>query len=76
MAVDQISAVIDRLQTDNTFRVQYCSDPDTALSLYHLSGDEVRALKTGDGLQLELIGLGQRWEDSFRVCAVLILVIS
>jgi hypothetical protein len=63
VAVNQISAVIDRLQHDNSFRMQYCSDPDTALSVYHLSGNELRALKTGDGLELEFMGLGQKWDE-------------
>ena len=63
VAVDQISNVIDRLQQDSTFRVEYRSDPDSALSPYHLSGREVRALKTGDGLDLEMKGLGQKWDE-------------
>lgn len=63
LAVNQISAVIDRLQTDTTFRIEYCADPDRALSGYRLSGNEVRALKTGDGLELELMGLGQKWDE-------------
>jgi hypothetical protein len=63
MALSQISAVIDRLHTDDTFRVEYCENPDQALSTYRLSGNEVRALKTGDGLELELMGLGQQWEQ-------------
>jgi len=63
LAVNHISAVIDRLQSDTTFRTQYCDDPDRALSTYHLSGNEVRALKTGDGLELELMGLGQKWDE-------------
>jgi hypothetical protein len=28
-----------------------------------LSSDEMRALKTGDGLALEHHGLGQKWEE-------------
>ena len=63
MAINQISAVIDRLQHDNSFRLRYCEDPDQALSTYHLTGSEVRALKTGDGLELELMGLGQKWDQ-------------
>jgi len=58
-----MSAVIDRLQQDRTFRLQYCADPDKALSVYHLNGSEMRALRTGDGLELELLGLGQKWDD-------------
>lgn len=63
MAVNQITAVIDRLRHDTAFRVDYCADPDRALSAYHLNGDEVHALKTGDGLELELMGLGQKWDE-------------
>jgi len=63
VAVEQVSAVIDRLRTDNGFRVQYCADPDEALSRYALDGDDLRALKTGDGLHLELMGLGQKWDQ-------------
>ena len=62
MAVDQISAVIDRLEHDSTFRGRYRVDPDSALSTYHLSGRDVRALKTGDSLELELNGLGEKWD--------------
>lgn len=60
----QLSAVVDRLRHDAAFRIQYCSDPDSALSVYSLSLDDVRALKTGDGVSLESIGCGQQW-DSF-----------
>lgn len=63
MAVSQITAVIDRLQEDNAFRVDYRNDPDQALSPYLLSGDEVHALKSGDGHELELMGLGQKWDE-------------
>lgn len=61
MAVDQISAVIDRLQKDRAFRGEYTSNPDRALSSYHLSGQEARVLKAGDGHELELMGLGEKW---------------
>ncbi len=66
MAVNQISAVIDRLQHDTEFRLEYCNDPDGALSSYRLSGEEARALKIGDGLELELMGLGQKWDEFVR----------
>ncbi|HZT97012.1 MAG TPA: hypothetical protein VFB34_09260 [Chloroflexota bacterium] len=63
MAVSGISAVIDRLRADTSFRSSYQSDPDRALSTYGLSGEEARALKTGDGLHLEMMGLGDKWDD-------------
>jgi len=62
LAINQVSVVIDRLQTDTIFRMQYRADPDSVLSSYHLSGVETRALKTGDGLALELMGLGEKWD--------------
>ena len=62
VAVNQISAVIDRLQADPAFRTQYSVDPDSVLSSYRLSGNEARALKTGDGHELELMGLGDKWD--------------
>lgn len=63
MAVNHVTAVIDRLQNDTAFRMQYCDDPDGVLSSYRLSGHEVRALKTGDGFELELMGLGEKWDE-------------
>jgi hypothetical protein len=63
MAVDQISKVIDRLGKDTSFRGEYRADPDRALSPYRLSGDEMRALKSGDGPELELMGLGHKWTE-------------
>jgi len=62
VAVNQMSAVIDRLHTDPAFRTQYRDNPDTALSTYKLTGPEARALKTGDGHHLELLGLGEKWD--------------
>lgn len=65
----QLSAVVDRLEHDQVFRNQYCSDPDAALSIYSLTGDEVHALKTGDGLPLERVGCGTQWDAFIRaVC--------
>ncbi len=63
MAVNAVSAVVHRLQNDTGFRSQYVTNPDQALSAYKLSGDETRALKTGDGFHLELMGLGKEWCD-------------
>ena len=63
MAVNHVTAVIDRLQSDNAFRLRYRDDPDAVLSSYRLTGNEVRALKTGDGFELELMGLGQKWDE-------------
>lgn len=63
MAVGHISAVIDRLRDDQTFRVEYRTNPDSALSLYQLTGDELHALKSGDGFELELMGLGNKWDQ-------------
>jgi invasion protein IalB len=63
MAVNPVSAVIDRLQADQSFRVEYCEDPDNALASYHLDSEDLHALKTGDGLRLELMGLGEKWSE-------------
>jgi 3'-phosphoadenosine 5'-phosphosulfate sulfotransferase len=63
MAVDHIVEAIDRLQQDSRLRLQYRQDPDQALAIYQLSPDERRALKTGDGFELELMGLGQKWSE-------------
>jgi hypothetical protein len=65
IATPQIEAVIDRLQADRAFRVKYCQDPDGTLSTYHLSQDEIRAIKTGDDQLLELID-GNRWEELIK----------
>lgn len=66
MDAAQLSAVVDRLQHDTSFRSQYCSDPDSALSAFSLTPDEVHALKTGDGLPAERVGCGQQWDSFVR----------
>jgi hypothetical protein len=62
IATPQIEAVIDRLATDKAFRVKYCQDPDTTLGAYHLSTDEIRAIKTGDE-NLRVLIDGNKWEE-------------
>lgn len=61
MAINHVTAVIDRLQTDTGFVARYRQNPDGALSIYSLDSEELRALKTGDGLAFELQGIGDKW---------------
>lgn len=62
IATPQIEAVIDRLSTDRVFRAQYCKDPEGTLGAYHLTPEEIRAIKTGDDrLKDELTG--EKWEQ-------------
>lgn len=65
MATPQIEAVIDRLAEDRAFRVKYCQDPDGTLGAYHLSSEEIRAIKTGDH-QLQTLIDGRKWETLVR----------
>jgi hypothetical protein len=65
IATPQIEAVIDRLAVDKAFRVKYCQDPDEALGAYHLSSEEIKAIKTGDDRLLELID-GNKWEELIK----------
>ncbi|MGH2448113.1 MAG: hypothetical protein ACRDFS_05865 [Chloroflexota bacterium] len=62
IATLQIEAVVDRLSEDRAFRVKYCQDPDQTLGSYHLSQEEIRAIKTGDDRLVELIG-ANKWEE-------------
>jgi hypothetical protein len=62
IATPQIEAVIDRLATDKAFRVKYCQDPDSTLSAYHLSKDEIRCIKTGDDHLRALVD-ENKWEE-------------
>jgi hypothetical protein len=61
MAVQNVAQVIDRLGQDSSFMSEYCADPARALSRYRLTTDEARALRAGDGFELELLGLGEKW---------------
>lgn len=61
IATPQIEAVIERLSTDQAFRMQYCQDPDTTLSVYHLTPEEIYAIKTGDDRISQLLE-GEKWE--------------
>lgn len=61
IAVEQLDAVIYRLSSDRAFWVKYCQDPDGTLESY-LTPDEIRAIKSGDGHQLEQLGAGEKWE--------------
>jgi len=62
MAVEQFETVIGRLMRDKSFRVKYCEDPDGTLESY-LTPEEIRAIKTGDGHRLTLLGCGEKWEE-------------
>jgi hypothetical protein len=62
IATPQIEAVIDRLARDKAFRVKYCQDPDSTLSAYHLSKDEIRCIKTGDDHLRALVD-ENKWEE-------------
>jgi hypothetical protein len=62
IATPQIEAAIERLRTDEAFRVRYCQDPDSTLRAYHLTSREIRAIKTGDDY-LRLLVDENKWED-------------
>ncbi len=62
IATPQIEAVIDRLSADKAFRVKYSQDPDETLGAYHLTFQEIKAIKTGDDQLLQLID-GNKWEE-------------
>lgn len=62
MAAQEIDSVIARLARDRAFRQKYCQDPDRALEAY-LSPEEIRAIKTGDGLSLQRMGAGKGWDE-------------
>lgn len=62
IATEQIETVIGRLTRDKAFRIKYCQDPDGTLGSY-LNPEEIRAIKTGDGHRLELMGCGDHWEE-------------
>ena len=62
IATPQLEAVIDRLAHDQAFRLRYCEDPDSTLSDYHLSADEIQAIKTGDDGLARLVQ-GEKWEE-------------
>ncbi len=62
MATEQIDVVVGRLVRDKAFRMKYSQDPDRALESY-LSPEEIRAIKTGDGHHLQLLGSGDRWTE-------------
>lgn len=65
IATEQIDTVIGRLARDKAFRMKYCQDPDRALEA-HLSPEEIRAIKTGDGHRLDLLGAGESWDAFTR----------
>jgi hypothetical protein len=62
IAIVQLETVIARLTRDRAFRVEYCQDPDGALQAY-LTPEEIRAIKTGDGHRLALMGCSEHVED-------------
>jgi hypothetical protein len=62
IATPHIEAVIDRLSADQAFRVKYCQDPDGTLAAYHLSTEEIQAIKTGDDRLQQLIG-ENKWDE-------------
>ena len=62
IATQHFETVIGRLTRDKAFRMKYCQDPDGTLSAY-LSPEEIRALKTGDGHRLGLLGAGDSWHE-------------
>ena len=61
IATEQIETVIGRLTRDKAFRVKYCQDPDGTLEAY-LTPEEIRAIKTGDGHSLAMMGCEQQIE--------------
>jgi len=61
IAIEQIETVITRLTRDKAFRVKYCQDPDGTLDAY-LTPEEIRAIKSGDGHSLSLMGC-DKWEE-------------
>jgi hypothetical protein len=65
IATPQIEAVIDRLAVDRAFRMKYCQDPDGTLSAYHLTPEEVLAIKTGDDGLTQLV-TEEKWEELIR----------
>jgi hypothetical protein len=62
IATEQLETVVGRLTRDKAFRIKYCQDPDGTLESY-LTPEEIRAIKTGDGHALHLLGCGDRWEE-------------
>lgn len=62
IATEQVETVIGRLTRDRAFRVKYCQDPDGTLDAY-LTPEEIRAIKTGDGHRLEVLGCGDKWAE-------------
>lgn len=62
MAVDHIETVIGRLTRDKAFRMKYCQDPDGTLEAY-LTPEEIKAIKTGDGHSLHLMGCNESLEQ-------------
>ena len=70
IALDPVETVIHRLMQDSEFRVQYCQNPDVALRAY-LTPAEIRAVKTGDGSMLGVLGRSARWQElSARLCGI------
>lgn len=62
IATVQFETVVDRLARDKAFRMKYCQDPDRTLESY-LSPEEIRAIKTGDGHRLHVLGCGDKLEE-------------
>jgi hypothetical protein len=62
IAIEQLETVIARLSRDKAFRVKYCQDPDGTLEAY-LTPEEIRAIKTGDGHLLALMGCSEHVEN-------------
>ena len=55
-----MTAIIERLSSDATFREQLQSNPDAALKGYDLSTEERAALMSGDADRLESLGVDAR----------------
>ncbi len=62
IATEQFETVVERLAGDTAFRVKYRQDPDGTLESY-LTPEEIRAIKTGDGHSLHVMGCGHTVED-------------
>jgi len=55
-----MTAIIERLSSDATFREQLQSNPDAALKGYDLTTEERAALMSGDAGRLEALGVDTR----------------
>lgn len=60
MPTATFTKLVDRFNTDEAFRDQAISDPETALKGYDLPADEREALISGDSDRLQALGVDAR----------------